>query len=228
MVFFFPFGAWQPLVTFHFHVWKRATCAFFKASLFVLHRRNKVMRFWIINQTFWLSYFVYYSVNLHQWCSQPYLILPVFEFFSPLNPWFCLQKRLARFPSESEFSYMSSLFDKMSWIIQKQTRFVSRARCQSQRCTGWTTTSSTVRWSLCAHGNTDLGCFLALHPQSRSLDVTHKLWGKPPCAGAMDQTSRPQRVFAPHTDIRESVCDRDHMELLGEFVILPSFPHASW
>lgn len=38
----------------------------------------------------------------------------------------------------------------------------------------------------CAHGNTDLGRFLALHPQSRLLDVTHVLWGKPPCSGAAD------------------------------------------
>ncbi len=79
-----------------------------------------------------------------------------------------------------------------------------------------------------AHGNTDLGRFLALHPQFHSLDATHELWGKPPCAGTMDQTSGPQRVFVPHTDIRESVCDRDHMELLGQFVILPGFSRTSW
>lgn len=38
-----------------------------------------------------------------------------------------------------------------------------------------------------------------------------------------DQTSGPQRVFVPHTDTGETVCDRDHMELLDEFVILPGF-----
>lgn len=53
-----------------------------------------------------MSYLVFHIImftNLHLRCSHPFLILPVFDFSSLLNPCFCLRKRLAPFSSESEF-----------------------------------------------------------------------------------------------------------------------------
>ncbi len=146
-------------------------------------------------------------------------------FSSLLNPCFCLRKHLPHSPLSLRFCLLY-LTDVMNY---RKTNTI-RQSCRMPISTMHRVSNNISHSMLkpCAHGNTDLGRFLALHPQSRSLDVTHELWGKPPCAGAMDQTSGPQRVFVPHTDIRESVCDRDQMELLGQFVILPGFSRTSW
>lgn len=131
------FGAWQPMSSFTFIIWKRATSTFYKISSFLFYRIKKSTQVcnsmrvstWWPNLHFWVNYSFKMPQNVQYWVlQQPVLEVPhsittqyslwVSEYQHCIREWsWCIQESDAHAHTHFPPFFCSAVFTQITTSI---------------------------------------------------------------------------------------------------------------